>query len=231
MTGCAVDVQVPERAGRRDGCGMPQREVAGSFPAGRRQAVDASVLELPISRFSSGRRRLGSSLALGLCALVLVIAASGCSKVAARLPGHAKPAGQSAAKAQQLAAAKAAAAAALADVEECESAVLAGTTQEELSPKAAHAQATVEAFSSSDSGRLLPAVTSAIVLAERDYVDACKVWRANEAAAQAKLRTAPGPDATARLENARRPELYQSLWVKASTDLGLARTALEDATP
>lgn len=172
------------------------------------------------------RPRLRLSLILGLCAVVLVGLTGGCSPKTPSRQGHAPKSVQPAVPSQRLTEAKAAAASTLADVEVCESAVIAGASLADLSKKALHARDSVQAFSRSENGRLLPKVTAAIALAEQDYLDSCAVWRADENAARASKAKNP----LVELDKLRHPNRYGDLWVKAGLDLGAARTALQEAT-
>lgn len=171
-----------------------------------------------------------------LFALLLAALAGGCSKNTPALPWQPKQVDQSAAKAQRLKAAKAAAAPALADVEGCESAVMADASLDELSAKVVHARVSVDAFSRSEDAKVLPQFTSAIVLAERDYLEACAVWRSDETTAQARWKRAlskplSGATDSTDLKDYRHPDLYLPLLNKAAADLGMARAALQDVSP
>lgn len=172
----------------------------------------------------------GRSLVLCLFALTVIAPLGGCT-----LPGQAKLTDDAAAKAQRLKTAKAAAVSVLADVEACEAAVMAGPSLSDLTAKAARARHSTDAFSRSDSGRLLPRFASAISLAARDYQDCCVVWRVDEEAARAQWRrvlSTPWPVAgvSTELRDYRHPMRYRTIWVKAGIDLGAARLALRETT-
>jgi hypothetical protein len=182
-------------------------------------------------------RRFCLVLAVALFVLASAALVGGCSSPKPVQQKSVPDTGPSPADMQRLGAAKAAAATALADVEACESAVMAGASLDELTRKATRARDSVGAFARSENGRLLPKVTAAMTLAEQDYYNSCVVWRRDEEAAAAKAKKArasvkPGSSSAQLLTAAqyKHPNLYEDLWVQGGLDLGKARTALQDAT-
>jgi hypothetical protein len=161
----------------------------------------------------------------------LAILTGGCSPgtPVPGLPRQAPKAEQSPAQLQRLRAAKAAAALVLADVEVCETAVIAGAPLDDLSKKTAHARDSVLAFSRTENGRLLPKTTAAIALAAKDYFDSCTVWRADEKAAPGLMIRGLKAGKSS-IDDYRHPDRYEALWVKGGIDLGKARTVLRDST-
>jgi hypothetical protein len=181
------------------------------------------------TRPARGQSR-SSLLLLGLCATaVLAVLTGGCSNQApAALSPARKATGPSAADVQRLKQAKAEAAAVLADVEVCEAEVMAGPELDDLTAKSALAHASVEAFTRTQSSKLLPKFTAAIALADKAYADCCVVWRADERAAQALWGRAGTTTGKKSVDECRHPERYSVLWVKGGLDLGKARQGLRD---
>jgi hypothetical protein len=179
------------------------------------------------------RRSRSILLLLGLCAVaVLATLTGGCSGETPSAPSPArKAAGPSAADLQRLKEAKAAAAAVLADVEACEKVVMVKQPSlSALSAASAHANASVQAFARTENAKLIPAVTTAIALAAKDYADCCAVWSADNKAAPILWRKGFMAGKTASEDSYRHPDRYERLWVKGGVDLGAARQALRDAT-
>lgn len=166
-----------------------------------------------------------------LCVLALIASITGCSGCGSTQQANMTQ--QSVVKAQHLSAATAAAASVLADVEACETAVRADSSVDVVSQKVAHARTSVNAFSRSENGRLLPNFTSAIVLSEQEYLECVTVWRVDEKVAQAN----PAAATALQLGNGSLPAdiafykvqmRHRVLWVDAALDLGRARLALRN---